>query len=75
MDQHSLKVFHLERWYSAVKLVCGQKEITATPPDVHPSDVQRTKARSSRLDNERILQQDIEWAAYLSHDKPKFLLA
>ena len=47
MAQHSLKVFHLERWYSAVKLVCGQKEtleITATPADVCPSDVRQTKA-------------------------------
>ena len=53
MPQNSLKVFHLERWYSAVKLVCGQKEITATPADVRPSDVQQTKADlGMRLDNE-----------------------
>ena len=53
MPQNSLKVFHLERWYSAVKLVCGQKEITATPADVRPSDVQQTKADLGMgLDNE-----------------------
>ena len=53
MPQHSLKVFRLERWYSGVKLVCGQKEITATPADIRLSDVQQTKADlGMRLDNE-----------------------